>query len=1154
MDHRGTGFPLRAMAAAVCACLLNNSALDAAEPVGAWDFDNPAAPLEATVGSPLQLVGTHTLLIPGAHGEDGAVRVGIGSHYVCTHGIAPPSGASLVNRFSLLIDFRVPSIGPWYCFFQTNPSNQTDGDCFVQANTGTLGVGSTGYSSTPVTANLWQRLLVTVDNSLGLYRVYLDGTLILNGSSQAVDGRFALAPTLLLFADDDAEDAPIDVTRVAIYNVALSAAEAAELAGPDFGDLPNQIPSVNTPAAGPTQAATGQSVVYRVTATDPDSDPVQVQMDWGDGGALSGWSTLVTPGQPATVSHTYKLPGTFPIRAMARDSRGGTSAWTDVAVLTVTGAPIVNALTPPFLQNVTTDGITIMWELDAAAAAEVEYGFTPEYGSRQTAAVTDSGAGTLIYRARLSGLEPGSTYHYRTVLEGTPGPDAMFQTAPAGSPDFSFSVWADSQGSNHGTHPADPLEPTKSMMQHMADTGIDLALTAGDLAENGASYSDTHQYYLDRVASLLGTTVPWYPAWGNHDSGRDAVIRKFADLPSQDRPGFTPGYGSYSFDYAGCHFICIDHATRSTDILSWLEQDLQSAANRNARFTFLFVHVPPYCELWIDGDSFHRTHLVPLMEAYGVDVCFSGHTHEYSRGLLNGVHYCITGGGSWLDTPESLVADWPHMTVGGRHPIAGVPQLGGTHGGGLINEYVRVDVTGNAFTASMIGFNPDGTVVGVLDQFSVSLAPNPNPPAAPTIAGPATVDVFRTASLVLESSAFSDPDDGDTHLQSLWRLSRSINLESAAEVVLDEATGPGVITCAVDTAAIAPGQTLYAGVRHLDAAGHVSPFSTAIAIRILPDPVHREDFESTAESSLPPGWIATHRTTANVNTSDPDDPQSNTYLTWTVISADRLSRVFGANRVNVPGVVQGHSVYAESDQRSGIQIQHLTSPDFSLELVTDAVLSFRSNYMQNQDSLGAVEYSIDGGAHWLPVVYWLDAADVVLTQGQTTVDGNATFTRIDPDNVPLANGSAASGGTYGEHILSRPFSALGPYVQHRTNDDAVGSKRIERFPLPDAAGQPRVRFRFTLVGTASWFWGIDDFALYGTRADNEPILVTRVRTAPGAIDLEWTGPDGPFQVEFRASLDAGAWHDLGQPIDAAQRSIRLEASGATGFYRIRLAR
>ncbi|MCB1124935.1 MAG: metallophosphoesterase family protein, partial [Verrucomicrobiae bacterium] len=378
-------------------------------------------------------------------------------------------------------------------------------------------------------------------------------------------------------------------------------------------------------------------------------------------------------------------------------------------------------VTPPYLQNVKPDGITVMWEMNAATDAVIQYGPDANHGMEATATGTASGAGTTIYKGVLTGLEPGATYHYRVSAGPTTSGNGTFTTAPDGPEDFAFAVWGDSQGTNHGAYEADPYEPTKSMFRHMAAHGVDFAVGVGDLAENGASYGDVRQYYLDRAALLLGPTVPWFVAWGNHDQGSSAVIRRFNDLPSQDRPGFSPGYGSYSFDFAGCHFICIDHASRASDIANWLETDLKSEANQAARFTFLFIHVPPYCELWIDGDAGLRTSLVPLMERYGVDVCFSGHTHEYSRGYLNGVHYCITGGGSWLDTPELLVRSWEHMTVGGYHPVVGLPAPPPGHGGGLINEYVRVEVTGNTFHASMEAFEADGKAMGAYDRFSKSL-------------------------------------------------------------------------------------------------------------------------------------------------------------------------------------------------------------------------------------------------------------------------------------------------------------------------------------------------------------------------------------------------------------------------------------------------
>ena len=69
------------------------------------------------------------------------------------------------------------------------------------------------------------------------------------------------------------------------------------------------------------------------------------------------------------------------------------------------------------------------------------------------------------------------------------------------------------------------------------------------------------QYGFDRpIALLAGNDLPFFTAWGNHDGSSDAVIRKFTDLPSKDRGDpYHAGYGSYAFDYAGCHFICIDY-------------------------------------------------------------------------------------------------------------------------------------------------------------------------------------------------------------------------------------------------------------------------------------------------------------------------------------------------------------------------------------------------------------------------------------------------------------------------------------------------------------------------------------------------------------------------------------------------------------------
>lgn len=367
--------------------------------------------------------------------------------------------------------------------------------------------------------------------------------------------------------------------------------------------------------------------------------------------------------------------------------------------------------TEPYLQNVSPTGITIMWELTSQSNCLLQYGPNTSLGSEIIPEETTVQSDCYVYKALLNELESDTSYYYRVLINGEPAPIRSFTTAPRGIKTFSFGVWGDSQGTNHNDFPDDPLEPTKSIFAHMAQH-VDIAISAGDLAENGNSLNDTRRYYLDRVAKYLGPKVPWFNAWGNHDAGPNGVIRQFADMPSKYRGNpFHAGYGSFSFEYAGCHFICIDYQDEHD--FTWIENDFIKAVQKNARFIFVFVHRGPYYERWYDGEAVMRENLVPLMEKYGVDICFSGHTHTYERGYKNGVYYCVTGGGSWLDYSEPLVRDWEHMTVGGYHDLEAEID------GGLVHEYVQVHVDESGFTATMIPFHPDGSIMaGVTDTFA----------------------------------------------------------------------------------------------------------------------------------------------------------------------------------------------------------------------------------------------------------------------------------------------------------------------------------------------------------------------------------------------------------------------------------------------------
>jgi len=227
------------------------------EPKGVWEFNAPNQN-SATVGIPLEIVGS-ALNVTGISAEDGAMTIGEGSYFICTHGIAPNGDGAKVNEWTLLIDFSYPpsslSDPPsgYNDLFQTDPTNASDADWTINSS-GAIGIGAVGYSGASgftTKANTWYRMVVVVDNGVR-HDIYVDGVEIFKGNQQGIDGRFSLADTLLLFAagnNQDGDDAPINVSTVAIWDIPLTSNEILTLGNAwpgSFGDYPK--------AAGPIPA------------------------------------------------------------------------------------------------------------------------------------------------------------------------------------------------------------------------------------------------------------------------------------------------------------------------------------------------------------------------------------------------------------------------------------------------------------------------------------------------------------------------------------------------------------------------------------------------------------------------------------------------------------------------------------------------------------------------------------------------------------------------------------------------------------------------------------------------------------------------------------------------------------------------------------
>src|SRR6185295_1704663 len=84
-------------------------------------------------------------------------------------------------------------------------------------------------------------------------------------------------------------------------------------------------------------------------------------------------------------------------------------------------------------------------------------------------------------------------------------------------------------------------------------------------------------------------------------------------------------------------------------MLTWLTADLQAAVLQNPTWIIALWHRPPYSKgLFHDSDVEGaeinmRTYVLPILDTYGVDVVFNGHSHNYERSYFIDGHYGLSG-------------------------------------------------------------------------------------------------------------------------------------------------------------------------------------------------------------------------------------------------------------------------------------------------------------------------------------------------------------------------------------------------------------------------------------------------------------------------------------------------------------------------------
>lgn len=285
----------------------------------------------------------------------------------------------------------------------------------------------------------------------------------------------------------------------------------------------------------------------------------------------------------------------------------------------------------------------VCWRLDSASRLTLKYGRTEARteGMRQQADASKDGCFTV------DKLLPSTKYFYSlqagAKVLGT-GWDYFWVTHPVKRNAGTYSFWIIGDA---GSGDSRQMAVKDAFLKYNKGPHSDGLLMLGDNAYD-SGYDGQFTEKLFRVyRHSMRNTFTW-PTIGNHEnySGGGDYLKAFY-LPTEGQSGGVPSKSElyYSFDYGNVHFICLDSEKSGrlpTDPMAkWLEQDLQSARQD---WIIAFFHHPPYTMGNHNSDTEERhgevrKYFLPVLEKYGVDLVFTGHSHNYERSfLLNGAY------------------------------------------------------------------------------------------------------------------------------------------------------------------------------------------------------------------------------------------------------------------------------------------------------------------------------------------------------------------------------------------------------------------------------------------------------------------------------------------------------------------------------------